>query len=164
MFLHVLYHELLNFSREEPLNPFLSDHVWLFIVFPLLGVSKKTGKPIKPRKPEKKKPIKPIKFLKKPAGSVRFRFYNQKTEKTEPNRNRKKPSKTEKTEPEPSQTEKTEPKPEKTKPKPRKPSQTGFCPKKPNRTESKPVGLTRFRFGFGFFFKKKIFRFGYFFW
>jgi len=45
----------------------------------LLGVSKKTGKPIKPRKPEKKitektepkkKPIKPIKFLKKPAGSV----------------------------------------------------------------------------------------------
>jgi len=57
-------------------------------------VSKKTGKPIKPRKPEnkkpkkpnrKKKPIKPIKFLKKPAGSVRFRFYKQKTEKTEPN-------------------------------------------------------------------------------
>jgi hypothetical protein len=61
--------------------------------------------------------------LKKPAGSVRFRFYNQKTEKTEPNRNRKK---TEKTEPGPSQTEKTEPKPEKTKPKPRKPSQTGL--------------------------------------
>ena len=57
-------------------------------------MSKKTGKPIKPRKPEnkkpkkpnrKKKPIKPIKFLKKPAGSVRFRFYKQKTEKTEPN-------------------------------------------------------------------------------
>jgi hypothetical protein len=44
----------------------------------MLGVSKKTGKPIKPRKPEKitektkpkKKPIKPITFFKKPAGSV----------------------------------------------------------------------------------------------
>jgi hypothetical protein len=57
-------------------------------------VSKKTGKPIKPRKPKKKitektepkkKPIKPINFLKKPAGSVRFRFYKQKTQKTEPN-------------------------------------------------------------------------------
>ena len=65
--------------------------------------------------------------MKKPAGSVRFRFYNQ---KTEPNRNRqktgKKPSQTEpklsqtraKSE-KPSQTEKTEPKPE-------KPSQTGL--------------------------------------
>jgi len=46
------------------------------------------------RKPEKKiektelkkKSIKPIKILKKPAGSVSFRFYKQKTEKTEPNR------------------------------------------------------------------------------
>jgi hypothetical protein len=37
----------------------------------------------KPNK--KKKPIKPIKILKKPAGLVRFRFYKQKTEKTEPN-------------------------------------------------------------------------------
>jgi hypothetical protein len=55
--------------------------------------------------------------LKKPAGSVRFRFYNQKTEKTEPNRNRQKTGK------KPSQTEKTEPKPEKTEPKLRKPSQ-----------------------------------------
>jgi hypothetical protein len=53
--------------------------------------------------------------LKKPAGSVRFRFYKQKTEKTEPNRNRQqtgkktepKPSKTGKTKPKPSQTEKT---------------------------------------------------------
>jgi hypothetical protein len=45
----------------------------------------------------KKKPIKPINFLKKPAGSVRFRFYKQKTEKTEPNRNRQKTGK--KTEP-----------------------------------------------------------------
>jgi len=56
----------------------------------LIGVSKKTGKPIKPRKPEKKitektepkkKPIKPIIFLKKPAGSVRFRFYKKKPKK-----------------------------------------------------------------------------------
>jgi len=43
--------------------------------------------------------------LKKPAGSVRFRFYKQKTEKTKPNRNetdknrKKKPSQTGKTEP-----------------------------------------------------------------
>ena len=56
-----------------------------------LGVSKKTGKPIKPEKNNRKnrtekKPIKPITFLKKPAGSVRFRFYKQKTEKTKPNR------------------------------------------------------------------------------
>jgi len=65
--------------------------------------------------------------LKKPAGSVRFRFYKQKTEKpnrTETKKNRAKPEK-------PSQTEKT-------KPKPRKPSQTRFCPKKtePNRNRS----------------------------
>jgi hypothetical protein len=81
--------------------------------------------------------MKPIKILKKTTGLIRFRFYKQKTEKTEPNRNRKNGKK-------PSQTE--------------KPSQTGFLPKKPNRTEtgSKPVGLTRFRFGFGFFFRKKI--------
>ena len=162
MFLHVLYHELLNFSREEPLNPFLSDHVWLFIVFPLLGVSKKTGKPIKPRKPERKKNR--LNFLKSRPVQFGFGFITKKPKKPNRTETEKKPSKTEKTEPEPSQTEKTEPKPEKTKPKPRKPSQTGFCPKKSNRTESKPVGLTRFRFGFGFFFKKKIFRFGYFFW
>jgi hypothetical protein len=63
---------------------------------------------------------KPIKILKKPTGSVRFRFYKSETEKTEPNpswkktkpnrkkteSNRKKPSKTEL---KPSQTEKTEP-------------------------------------------------------
>jgi hypothetical protein len=61
-------------------------------------VSKKTEKSIKPKKPKKnnrknrteKKPIKPIEILKNPAGSVRFQFYKQKTEKTEPNRNRKK--------------------------------------------------------------------------
>jgi hypothetical protein len=88
--------------------------------------------------------------LKKPAGSVRFRFYNQKTEKTEPNRNRKKNEQNRKNR---ARTEKTEPKPEKTKPKPRKPSQTGFCPKKPNRIETgrfDPVSV-RFRF----FFQKK---------
>jgi hypothetical protein len=60
--------------------------------------------------------MKPIKFLKKPAGSVRFRFYNQKP---------KKPNRTE-TDKKPSQTEKTEPKPEKTEPKPEKPSQNRF--------------------------------------
>ena len=80
-----------------------------------LGVSKKTKKPIKPRKSKekkpKKKPIKPNKILKKQAGSVWF--YKQKTGKTEPNPNRKKPEKN------PSQTGKTEPKPE-------KPSQIGL--------------------------------------
>jgi hypothetical protein len=72
--------------------------------------------------------------LKKLAGSVRF--YKQKIEKTNPNRNRKNQKKTE---PKPSQTgktkptrksqakpEKTEPKPEKTEPKPEKLSQTGL--------------------------------------
>jgi hypothetical protein len=73
--------------------------------------------------------------LKKPIGSVRFRFYKPETEKTKPNRtpNRKKL--------------------EKNQAKPKKPSQTSlnwFCAKK---TEPKPVGLNRFRFGFGFFFK-----------
>jgi hypothetical protein len=77
-----------------------------------LGVSKKTEKPIKPRKPKKnnrknrtvkKNRLNRKKILKKPAGSIRFRFYKQKTEKTEQNPNRKK-----------------------TEPKPRKPSQTGL--------------------------------------
>jgi hypothetical protein len=99
--------------------------------------------------------------LKKSAGSVQFRFYNQKTEKTEP---KPKPTKNR---------AKTEPN-RKNRAKPKKPSQTGknrvktgktepnrfepvFALK--NRTEPKPVGLTRFRF----FFQKKKFRFGYFF-
>ena len=71
--------------------------------------------------------------MKKPAGSVQFRFYKQKTEKTEPNRNRqktgKKPSQTEKTEPnrkKPSQNRENRAKTGKTKPKPEKPSQTGL--------------------------------------
>jgi hypothetical protein len=56
----------------------------------------KTKKLIKSRKPEKKiiektEPKKPIKFLKKPADSVRFRFYNQKNEPI-PKNTRKKPS------------------------------------------------------------------------
>jgi hypothetical protein len=57
--------------------------------------------------------------LKKPAGSVRFRFYKQKTEKTEPNRTKPKPTKNRAKPEKPSQTEKTKPKPE-------KPSQTGL--------------------------------------
>ena len=45
-----------------------------------------------------KKPIKLIKILKKPADSVRFRFYKPKTEKTEPKpkKTKKKPRQTEK--------------------------------------------------------------------
>ena len=65
---------------------------------------------------------------------VQFRFYKSKTEKTEPNPNRKKP--------------------EKNRAKPKKPIQTGFCPKKPNRTET-----GRFELVLVFFFK---YRFGYF--
>ena len=60
------------------------------------GEQKKTEKLIKLRKPEKKpkKPIKLIKIFKKPVGSVWFRFYKKKTEKTKPNRTetKKKPS------------------------------------------------------------------------
>jgi hypothetical protein len=100
--------------------------------------------------------------LKKPAGSVRFRFYEQKTEKTEPNRTET----DKKLEKKPSQTGKTEPNRE-NRAKTRKTEPNRFEPvfalKKPNRTEPKPVGLTRFRFGFGFFLKKKKFQFGYFF-
>jgi hypothetical protein len=44
--------------------------------------------------------------LKKPAGSVRFRFYKPKSGKNEPNRNRKKPSQNQKNQ---AKTEKTEP-------------------------------------------------------
>jgi len=62
----------------------------------ILGMNKKIKKSRKQKKiknkklkkPNRKK--KPIKILKKPAGSVRFRFYKPKTEKTEPNPNRKK--------------------------------------------------------------------------
>jgi len=88
--------------------------------------------------------IKPIKILKKLTGSVRFGFGFLSLEPEKPNRTkktRKKPSQTGKTEPKPSQTEKTEPNQ-------KKPSQTE---PKPSQTEPKPVGLNRFRFGFGFF-------------
>ena len=90
--------------------------------------------------------------MKKPAGLVRFRFYKQKTKKTEPNRNRKKPEKTEpnrKTRAKPKKTKKTEPKP-------KKPEPNRFEPvfSLKNRTETSrfdPVSV-RFRF----FFSKKI--------
>jgi hypothetical protein len=79
--------------------------------------------------------------LKKPAGSVRFRFYKQKTKKTEPNRNKKK-------------REKNRAKPKKTEPKPKKTESNRFEPgfALKNQTKPKHVGLTLFRFGFGFFF------------
>jgi hypothetical protein len=99
-------------------------------------VNKKTKKPRKPEKNNrknrtvKKKHIKRIKILKKPAISVRFRFYKPKTEKTESNR---------------TQTEKNQAKSVKNRAKPKKPSQTSFGL---NRTEPKPVGLNRFRFFF----------------
>ena len=92
--------------------------------------------------------------MKKPAGSVRFRFYKQKIKKTEPNRTEtdKKPEK------KPSQTEKTEPKRKKPSQNRKKPSQNRakpvFALKKPNRTETgqfDPISV-RFRY---FFQKKK---------
>jgi hypothetical protein len=95
--------------------------------------------------------------LKKPAGSVWF--YKQKPKK--PNRTEPKPKKTGK---KPSQTGKTEPKLKKPNQNRKNQAKTGktepnrfepvFALK--NRTEPKPVGLTRFRFGFCFFFKNKI--------
>jgi hypothetical protein len=83
--------------------------------------------------------------LKKPTGSVRFRFYKPKTEKTEPNPNRKKPEKNRAKPKKPSKTEKTK--------------QNRFEPVfvQKNRTEPKPVDLNRF-----WFLLKKI-RFSYFF-
>jgi hypothetical protein len=73
------------------------------------------------------------------AGSVRFSFISKKLKKpnrTKTGKNRKKPSQTGKTEP--NQLEPV------------------FALKKQNRTEPKLVGLTRFRFGFGFFFLNSI--------
>ena len=66
--------------------------------------------------------------MKKPTGSVRFRFYKPETEKTELNQTQTEKNRKQ-TEPKPIQTEKT----------------------KPNRvlskkTEPKPVGLNRFHF------------------
>jgi len=91
-------------------------------------------------KPWKKNRLNRLKFWKKSTNSVRFRFYKLKTEKTEPNPNRKKPSQTGKTKQKPSQTgKKTEP--------------NWFEPVfiLKNRTKPKPVSLNRFRC---FFLKK----------
>ena len=122
----------------------------------VLGVFKKIKKLIKLRKLEEKtepwkKPIKPIKILKKPTGSVRFRFSKPGIEKTELNRTEPKP---EKTEPKPKKPSQTEPKSSQTGKNRAKPVWTDFCSKKPNRTEPswfEPVSV-RFRF-----FKKKNF-------
>jgi hypothetical protein len=65
--------------------------------------SRKSKKKIIEKTEPKKKLIKPIKILKKPAGSVQFWFYKQKTEPNRTDKNRKK------TESKPSQTGKTEP-------------------------------------------------------
>jgi hypothetical protein len=67
----------------------------------------KIGKKKLKKPNRKKKPIKLMKILKKPASSVRFRFYKPKTEKTEPNPNRKKPNRTSK------KSSQIEPKPDK---------------------------------------------------
>jgi hypothetical protein len=108
----------------------------------------------KPKNREnRKKIIEKTELWKKPAGSVRIWFYKPKTEKTEPNPNRKKLSQTGK---KPSQAGKNRAKPKNQ----AKPVWTGFCPKKPNRIETgrfEPVSV-RFRF-----FYKKI-QCGYFFW
>jgi len=67
----------------------------IFLNNRIVGVSKKTDKPIKPRKLEEKKPKKPnrkknrinqLKNHKKNSGSVRFRFPKSETDWTEPNR------------------------------------------------------------------------------
>ena len=102
------------------------------------------------KKPSREKKL--IKILKKPTGSVRFRFFKPRTKKTKPNRtrtetnreknepnrkNRAKPKKTSQTE-KPSQTKKTEP----------NRFEPVFVLK--NRTEPKSIGLNRFRF----FYKK----------
>jgi hypothetical protein len=60
--------------------------------------------------------------LKKPTGSVRFRFYKQKTEKTELNRTKPKLKKKTRKKTEPNRKNRAKPKNEKTEP---KPSQTG---------------------------------------
>ena len=103
-------------------------------------LNRENRKKITEKTEPKKKPIKPIKFLKNPTGSVRFRFYKQKTEKTEPNQNRqktrKKPSQTGKTEPnrkKPSQNRENRAKTGKTEPNLFEPV---FALKKPNRNRS----------------------------
>jgi len=89
--------------------------------------------------------------LKKPADSVRFRFYKQKTEKTEPNRTEtdKKPEK------KPSQNQENRAKTGKTEP-------NRFEPVFALKNQTEPNRNLSVWPGFGFFFKKKI-QFGYFF-
>jgi hypothetical protein len=82
-------------------------------------------------KPNREK--KQIKILKKPTSSIRFRFYKPDTKKIEPNK--------------------------KNRAKPKKPSQTGLSWFLSKKTEPKPVGLNRFRFGFGFFKKNSVWLF-----
>jgi len=98
--------------------------------------TKKTRKKIIKKTKPWKKPIKPIKILKKPTGSVWFRFYKLKTEKTEPNRTQTEPNRKNQL----------------------KPVWTNFCPKKPNRTETSRFESVSIRFRF---LKKN--QFGYFF-
>ena len=88
----------------------------------MLGVSKKTGKPIKPRKPEKNnrknQTEKKTDYIFEKTGRFGFGFISKKPKKTEPN-----PTKNQKkTEP----NRKNRAKTEKTEPKPEKPSQTGL--------------------------------------
>jgi hypothetical protein len=87
--------------------------------------------------------------LKKPAGSVRVGFFLQKTEpKSKKNRkkNRAKPKK---------QSQNRENRENRAKTGKTEPNRFEPVFALKNRTEPKPVGLTWFRFGFGFFFKKK---------
>jgi len=99
--------------------------------------------------------------LKKLVCSVRFRFYKQKTKKTEPKPTKNRKKKTEPNRKKPSQNQKKQSQNRENRAKTGKTEPHRFEPvfalKKPNRTEPKPVGLTRFWFGFGFFFQKKIF-------
>jgi hypothetical protein len=92
--------------------------------------------------------------LKKPAGSLRFWFYKQKTEKTEPNRNQQKTrKKTEQNQKKPSQNRKKPSQNRENRAKTRKTDPNRFEPVFAQKTEPKPIGLTRFRF----FFQKKNF-------
>jgi hypothetical protein len=64
-----------------------------------LGVLYKKTKPTAPEPQPKKKLINPIKFFKKPAGSVRFRFYKKKPNRTEPKPTKNREKNRAKTEP-----------------------------------------------------------------
>jgi hypothetical protein len=98
----------------------------------------------------KKKLIKPIKFLKKPAGSVRFRFYKQKTKKTEPNQNRQKTGK------KPSQNRKKLSQNRENRAKTGKTEPNRFEPVFALKNQTEPNQNRSVCPGFGFFFKKII--------